>query len=61
MPTPTLDEPITKVTLNLWSSDHAELKRIYGDGWSSRVREIIRKHLRQLVYQQRETVRGKRD
>jgi hypothetical protein len=46
MPTPTIGEPIHKVTLNIYAADYHELKRLYGDGWSVRVREIIRDRLR---------------
>lgn len=46
MPTPTLEEPITKITLNLFTTDYKELKKVYGAGWSTRVREVVRNHLR---------------
>jgi len=35
-------EPITKVTLFLYTKDIETLKRTYGYGWSARIREIIR-------------------
>jgi hypothetical protein len=46
MPTPTLDEPTTKITLNIYTADYKEVKRIYGQGWSTRLREMVRDHLR---------------
>ena len=46
MPTPTLDEPTTKITVNIFTTDYKELKRIYGQGWSTRLREMVRDHLR---------------
>jgi len=46
MPTPTLHEPITKITVNIFTADYEELKRIYGQGWSVRLRDMVRDHLR---------------
>jgi hypothetical protein len=46
MPTPPLEEPTTKVTINIWSSDYEELKARFGHGWSAQVRMVIRDHLR---------------
>lgn len=46
MPTPPLDEPIHKVTLNLWESDYRAMIQSYGPGWSSRIRELVREHVK---------------
>ncbi len=35
-----------KVTLNLYLADVQDLARLYGYGWSERVRELIHDHLR---------------
>jgi hypothetical protein len=35
-------EPLTKVTLNLYTSDLATLKSVVGPGYSAKVREIVR-------------------
>lgn len=45
MPTPPLEEETQKVTLNIWKSDYLALQ-IYGRGWSSKVRDIIRQHVK---------------
>jgi hypothetical protein len=40
---PTLqEEPLTKVTLNLYASDLATLKSLVGPGYTAKVREIVR-------------------
>lgn len=46
MPTPPLDEPTTKISVNLFTSDYEELKARFGDGWTGQVRMVIRDHLR---------------
>ena len=46
MPAPPADEPITKVTLNLWSADVAFLKKEIGDRWSVVVRDWVRRAVR---------------
>ena len=43
MPQPPLDEPVTKVTLNLWASDVAWAKAQWGAGWSGEIRNLLRK------------------
>ena len=35
------DDPLRKVTLNLYESDCAWLERTYGHGWTERVRQHI--------------------
>ena len=39
------DEPLTKVTLNLYTADVEELAVHYGHGWSTIVRGLVRTHL----------------
>ena len=46
MPAPPADEPITKVTLNLWSADVTFLKKEIGDRWSVVVRDWVRRAVR---------------
>lgn len=46
MPEP-LDEPIRKISLNIYEADYQEMKRLYGWGWTEIVRDWIREHLRQ--------------
>lgn len=36
------DEPLRKVTLNLYASDVAFLKRKFDQGYTEKVREIVR-------------------
>ena len=38
-------EPITKVTLNLYSSDVRWFKERYPEGYTERIREILRQHI----------------
>ena len=40
-----VSEPITKVTLNLYSRDLAWLKKKFPDGYSEHIREIIRAYI----------------
>lgn len=44
MPTPPLEEPITKVTINLFTSDVEWLKR-NEDHWTAIVRELVHKYV----------------
>lgn len=37
---------LRKITLNLFDADVEELSRIYGYGWSERVREMIHQYLK---------------
>ena len=43
MPTPPPDEPITKVTLNLYTRDLVDLKR-WEANWSTFAREIVHEY-----------------
>lgn len=45
MPTES-DEPLRKVTLNLFAKDVAWLERKYGRGWT----EIVRNHIRSKIH-----------
>lgn len=47
MPTPTIDEPITKVTLNLYTRDVEWLKKAQGQGWTTYIREVVRAKVRE--------------
>lgn len=47
MPNPGSDEPLTKVTLNLYEEDVKTLKARYGFGWTEYVRTLVRSNLRQ--------------
>jgi hypothetical protein len=42
------EEPLQKVTLNLFKEDYLEFKAIYGDGWSTEIRRLVRRHLKEL-------------
>lgn len=44
MPTPPLEEPSTKATLNLFTSDLAWLRR-NEEHWSATVRELVRRYV----------------
>lgn len=48
MPTPPLEEETQKITINIWKSDYLALQ-IYGKGWSSKVRDIIRQHVKEKM------------
>jgi hypothetical protein len=45
----TVSEPITKVTLNLYTRDYELLKRKYPQGYTEKIREIVRQHVRYLT------------
>ncbi len=45
MPTPPLDQPHKKVTLNLWEKDVEYLKQHFTH-WSEKVREIVHDFVR---------------
>jgi hypothetical protein len=40
----TVSEPITKITLNLYSRDVAWFKDRYPDGYTEMIREVVRQH-----------------
>lgn len=43
------DEPLRKVTLNLYEADCAALEQYYGHGWSEQVRQVVRAHTRTIT------------
>lgn len=44
---PASSEPLTKVTLNLFSSDLEWLKAKYGHGFTTEIRKIVREAVRE--------------
>jgi hypothetical protein len=46
MPYPAADEPLTKITLNLYSSDVEWLKKRFGREWAEVVRREVRAYIR---------------
>lgn len=40
-----LDEPIRKVTLNLYTEDIEILMEVYGRGWTGKIRDLVREHI----------------
>lgn len=46
MPAPS-SEPLQKLSLNLYERDVTQLKSIYGSGYQTEVRNIVRRYLRQ--------------
>jgi len=45
---PQAEEPLLKITLNLFAHDVAELKRWYGFGYTQHIRDIVRKEIRTM-------------
>ena len=39
------DDPLRRVTLNLYEADITEMERIYGHGWSTVVRDLLHSHI----------------
>ena len=39
------DDPLQKVTLNLYAVDVAMLEAYYGHGWSEQVRQVVHAHV----------------
>lgn len=48
MPRPPSDEPLRKITLNVYDADVDELQAIYGSGYTGVIRDIIRTHIRRI-------------
>lgn len=42
------DEPLRKVTLNLYEEDCEVLNHTYGWGWSEVVRKLVRQHVMRM-------------
>jgi len=40
-------ESLQKITINIYEKDYEAMKTIYGDGYSVKIRDIVRKHLRE--------------
>lgn len=45
MPYPKADEPLSKLTINLYSKDLTLLRVRYGRQWQEQVRNIVREYL----------------
>lgn len=43
------DEPLQKITLNLYEADVLALETYYGRGWSEQVRSLVRDHTFKLT------------
>lgn len=43
------DEPLQKITLNLYEADVKALESYYGRGWSEQVRSLVRDHTFKLT------------
>ncbi len=39
------DDPLQKVTLNLYAADVLALEAYYGRGWSEQVRQVVHHHI----------------
>ncbi len=39
------DDPLRKVTLNLYDADVLALESYYGHGWSEQVRQVVHQHV----------------
>lgn len=48
MPQKPADEPLEKVTLNLFARDMHDLRSLYGHGVSEIIRQLIRQHLKKV-------------
>lgn len=54
MPNPGASEPLTKITINLFTSDLDQFRKRYGHGWSEQIRELVRRNCREyLLYKKR--------
>jgi hypothetical protein len=47
MPAP-LGEPVRKVLVRLFEADAVAMQSRYGRGWSGKLRELLRQHVREL-------------
>ena len=39
------DDPLRKITLNLYEADVLALEAYYGHGWSEAVRQVVHQHI----------------
>ena len=46
------DEPLHKTLINLYKTDVDYMKKKWGQGWSTIVRELIRSHIKALKYEE---------
>lgn len=44
MPTKS-DDPLKRVTLNLYKADCLAMERYYGRGWTEQVRQLVHQHI----------------
>jgi len=57
---PTLEgDPLTKITLNLYTSDVAVLKSVVGEGYTVKIREVIHSYCRTVKQHQKARERFK--
>lgn len=48
------DEPLHKTNINLYASDVARMKQVYGYGWSEIVRLLVHDHVKKREGNQNE-------
>lgn len=41
-----LDKPIHRTNINLFAEDVEEMKKMYGVGWTTRVRDMVHAHVK---------------
>jgi hypothetical protein len=41
------DDPLRRVTLNLYEADCIVLERIYGHGWTTHIRDLVKQRVNQ--------------
>lgn len=39
------DEPLQRVTLNLYSADCKSMQAYYGHGWTEQIRQLVHQHI----------------
>lgn len=39
------DDPLKRIAVNLYLADYVAMRQLYGSGWSTKVRELVRAHL----------------
>lgn len=39
------DDPLQRVTLNLYTTDVAAMKSLYGQGWTVQIRQLVNDHI----------------
>lgn len=43
------DDPLHRIAVNLYRADVEAMRKLYGQGWSAKVRELVRTHLSNRV------------